>query len=237
MIDADVLASGSPEALHEYLIERVGSPDFQFVDGEIELELPAGAEGDAHFGEVVLARFPIVDRWETVKLEETGHWHALPEGWNATLCALAWSRSGSLIEPDDAEAVTCPWCLVRLVAIEIVAPAGPSYSEPTAVKAPRAVQTASRGRSKTDLYLDAVEQAVAAPGRWINVRTFNSKANADVTGRCLEGGYLRVTPRSGEPEIHVNGNVWLRTAAPIRFRVGSASDGWPLDVRFDGSGR
>src|SRR4051794_36753044 len=46
-------------------------------------------------------------------------------------------------------------------------------------------------RPLTDLYLAAVQRAVDRPGTWTDVRVFETEANAQITGNCLEGGYLR----------------------------------------------
>ncbi len=83
----------------------------------------------------------------------------------------------------------------------------------------------------TDLYLRTVEEAVENPGHWIEVpRLFATKMNAEVTGHCLRGGYLRVKPR-GEECIVVNGKTYLRTAAPVDFKVDGAGTGWKLHLR------
>ena len=84
----------------------------------------------------------------------------------------------------------------------------------------------------TDLYLRTVEAAVANPGHWIEVpRLFATKMNADVTGHCLQGGYLRVKPRDGGASINVNGKSYLRTAAPVDVKITGAGAEWKLHLR------
>lgn len=86
-------------------------------------------------------------------------------------------------------------------------------------------------RNLTDLYLRTVEEAVANDGHWIEVpRRFATKMNADVTGHCLQGGYLRVKPRDGEPSITVNGKTYLRTAAPVDVKIGGSGTEWTLHI-------
>jgi hypothetical protein len=92
-----------------------------------------------------------------------------------------------------------------------------------------------RSRPWTDLDLASVERAVAEQGRWIEVpRRFRTEANASVTGRCLEGGYLRVKARDGDEHVVVDGRRLLRTAAPVTARVEPDDDVWRLSIRFDG---
>jgi hypothetical protein len=84
------------------------------------------------------------------------------------------------------------------------------------------------------MYLAAVERAVAEPGRWIEVpRRFRTEANASVTGRCLQGGYLRVQPREGDDHVIVGGRRYVRTAAPVTPCAEPDGDEWRLSIRFD----
>ena len=93
-----------------------------------------------------------------------------------------------------------------------------------------------RPRPKTDMYLASVEEAVATPGRWIEIpRAFDTEFNASVTGGCLEGGYLRVQPRAGDDTLLVRGKRYVRTAAPVDVRTRKTDDGWRLSIRFGGA--
>jgi hypothetical protein len=84
----------------------------------------------------------------------------------------------------------------------------------------------------TDLYLRTVEAAIANPGHWIEVpRRFATEMNASVTGHCLQGGYLRVKPRNDAASIKVNGKTYLRTAAPVGFKIDGAGAEWKLYLR------
>jgi hypothetical protein len=92
----------------------------------------------------------------------------------------------------------------------------------------------ARARIKTDMYLATVEQAVAHPGRWVEVpRRFDTEFNASITGSCLRDGYLRVQPREGDIPVLVQGRRYIRTAAPVECRVHREPNGWALSVRAD----
>ena len=85
------------------------------------------------------------------------------------------------------------------------------------------------------MYLAAVEDAVACPGRWIDIpRSFETEFNASITGSCLEGGYLRVQPRDGDTEARVRGKRYIATAGPVETRIATDGDGWQLSIRFPG---
>lgn len=89
-----------------------------------------------------------------------------------------------------------------------------------------------RQNTFTDLYLRTVEAAVANPGHWIEVpRRFATEMNAAVTGHCLQGGYLRVKPRDDGASITVKGKSYLRTAAPVDFKIDGAGAEWKLHLR------
>lgn len=88
-------------------------------------------------------------------------------------------------------------------------------------------------RPKTDMYLTAIEAAVATPGRWVEIpRRFNTQANVLITARCLERGYLRVRPRNGDVPMIVDGQRYIKTAAPVDTRPREVGDGWQLGIRF-----
>jgi hypothetical protein len=90
-----------------------------------------------------------------------------------------------------------------------------------------------RSRPKTDIYLAAVESAVASPGRWVDIpRSFSTEFNASITGSCLQGGYLRVQPHEGDVPVVVAGKRYIRTAAPVVPRVQKVRDEWQLSVRY-----
>ncbi|MGH2948801.1 MAG: hypothetical protein ACRDPC_21525 [Solirubrobacteraceae bacterium] len=81
--------------------------------------------------------------------------------------------------------------------------------------------------------LAAVEAAVAAPGRWVEIpRSFKTEFNASITGTCLQGGYLRVEPREGDRPIVVQGKRYIRTAAPVETRHRRVGDEWRLRIRL-----
>ena len=89
-----------------------------------------------------------------------------------------------------------------------------------------------RRRPVTDTYLDAVQRAADAPGRWIDIpRTFKSESNASITGYCLREGYLRVEPRPGEPSVRVAGKSYLALRTPVEAEHRETADGWVLRIR------
>ena len=226
-MDQTTLLSAPLDEVHAYLERTLGTSSFSTTGDEINLMLPSGGTTK----ETRLHRFRTFRRAQVVEID--GGSHVLPDGWVKTLCDLN-AGSATLAAP-QIDSVSCAECRVKALAAEIATPQGAEHAVARRAEVAQRARAAT-GRSKTDLYLDCVEQAVANPGQWVRIRSFSSKANADVTGRCLEGGYLRVLPREGEPSINVNGKTWLRTAAPIRFRVGEASEGWPLDIIYNGRG-
>jgi hypothetical protein len=226
-MDQTTLLSAPLDEVHAYLVRTLGTRSFSTTGDEIDLMLPA--RGPANGPR--MHRFRTFRRSQVVDIASDTH--VLPDGWAKTLCEMD-AGSAAPAAP-HIDSVSCAECRVKALAAEIATPQGVEGAVARRVEVARPARAAT-GRSKTDLYLDCVEQAVANPGQWVRVRSFSSKANADVTGRCLEGGFLRVLPRDGEPSINVNGKTWLRTAAPIRFRVGEASEGWPLDIIYHGRG-
>jgi hypothetical protein len=85
------------------------------------------------------------------------------------------------------------------------------------------------------MYLAAVENAVATPGRWIEIpRGFDTEFNASITVTCLEGGYLRVQPRAGDEELVVRGKRYIKTAALVDSRTHRIGDEWRVSIRFAG---
>lgn len=88
-----------------------------------------------------------------------------------------------------------------------------------------------RARPLTDLYLAAVERAVARPGTWTDVRLFAGEFNARMAANCLAGGYLRVHPRESDTPVTVAGKRYIATAAPVETIVEEGPDGWLLKIR------
>jgi hypothetical protein len=85
------------------------------------------------------------------------------------------------------------------------------------------------------MYLASVEDAVATPGRWIEIpRGFDTEFNASITGTCLEGGYLRVQPREGDEELAVRGKRYIKTPALVDARTHWIGEEWRLSIRFAG---
>ena len=92
-------------------------------------------------------------------------------------------------------------------------------------------RTTLRARPLTDLYLAAVERAVARPGTWTDVRVFDTEFNARMGAICLAGGYLRVQPRPGDTPILVAGKRCISTAAPVETKLDEGPHGWLLKIR------
>jgi hypothetical protein len=93
-----------------------------------------------------------------------------------------------------------------------------------------------RGRrvTVTDLYLAAVEQAVARPGAWIDVRGFEAEVDAGVIAHCLAEGYLPVDPRGADTPSGSGAKANIKTAAPVETSVDRRPDGWWLRIRGRG---
>ena len=92
----------------------------------------------------------------------------------------------------------------------------------------------TRPRPVTEMYLSAVRDAVARPGVWMEIpRDFVTEANASVTAKCLEKGFLRVEPRAGDTSIAIEGKHFIATEAPVHTRVTSIDGGWRLSVRHE----
>ena len=90
-------------------------------------------------------------------------------------------------------------------------------------------------RPKTEMYLMAVEHAVAEPGRWIDIpRRFERELVASIMGGCLRRGYLKVPPQDGDPTIDIDGQTYLKTAAPVSARVDAVGATWSLSICFEG---
>jgi hypothetical protein len=89
-------------------------------------------------------------------------------------------------------------------------------------------------RPKTEMYLMAVEHAVAEPGRWIDIpRRFERELVASIMGGCLRRGYLRVPPQEGDATIEVDGQTYVKTAAPVSARVDAVGETWSLSICFE----
>jgi hypothetical protein len=78
----------------------------------------------------------------------------------------------------------------------------------------------------TDLYLAAVERAVARrAGTWTDVRVFDAEFNAQITARCLEGGYLRAQPRDGDRPVTISGQAPHRDRRALGDMFRAAANG------------
>jgi hypothetical protein len=82
------------------------------------------------------------------------------------------------------------------------------------------------------MYLATVQRAVTQRDQWIDVPSrFDTEFNASITGTCLRDGYLRVRPRDGDTPVVVQGKRYIKTAAPVEYRVRREPDGWVLSIR------
>ncbi len=90
----------------------------------------------------------------------------------------------------------------------------------------------ARSRPITDMYIAAVERAVASPGLWIEIpRRFRTEFNAKMTADCLRGGHLRVEVRPGDTPIVVAGKRYLKTPARVLARVEHDRQGWLVRIQ------
>jgi hypothetical protein len=125
-VDERLFIDGSPDEVRAHLEGVFGTPAFRLTGGVVELELPLrGADLQAVADRSVTVRVPLIDRWSVVRPLRGPLWHAAPEGSDQTLCTIDMTGWISERLDDDTQDVTCPWCRVRLIALEIVSPPGP----------------------------------------------------------------------------------------------------------------
>ena len=117
---ADVLRTGAQPAAKEYL-ERHFHSDRFYIDGNrLWLELPNRLEQEPDQALLVWYEIPKAITVARPAAGSRAGAHAIPKGWDMTLCAIptgAWT-SGIRTEP-EAE-VDCRLCWVRLIAAELV---------------------------------------------------------------------------------------------------------------------
>jgi len=117
--DLDLLRVGSLSQVPEYLERHLHSDRFYVDSSRIWLELPNRV--DAPPDKAILTWFRIPSGYIVAAPQagtRAGH-HAVPTGWDASLCTLplsSWSSGVRVYRDGD---VTCRWCALRLTAIEI----------------------------------------------------------------------------------------------------------------------
>jgi hypothetical protein len=115
----DLLRVGSFTDVRHYLDQHLHSDRF-YVDGDrIWLELPNRIDAPPDRALLVWFRVP---RAYSVASPSAGTrlgLHAVPDGWDATLCRIPTSSWTSGSETYPERQVTCRWCELRLVAAEL----------------------------------------------------------------------------------------------------------------------
>ena len=125
---SSVLFGGTADDVREYLGSIFGSSAFRMVGSEIELELPlVGKDKQPRAsGETVRVKMRAPASWSVQAPEGGTWWHVVPEGASATLCTIPLASWTTAVRDDDGREVNCPWCRIRLIAIEIAA--SPAFS-------------------------------------------------------------------------------------------------------------
>lgn len=119
-----VLIDGSESEVRSHLESIFGSPAFKLVGVEIELELPlvGNDKRPRPSGETVNVKVRAPASWSVQAPEGGSWWHVVPDGASSTLCTIPLASWTTALRRDDERPVNCPWCRVRLIAIEIAAP-------------------------------------------------------------------------------------------------------------------
>lgn len=81
------------------------------------------------------------------------------------------------------------------------------------------------------MYLKAAAVAARQPGTWIEVRVFETEANAAVTASCLRRGFLRVRPRAGDESVQIGARTYVALPAALEAEVERTDTGWRLRAR------
>jgi hypothetical protein len=117
--DLDLLRVGTDDQVREYLARHLHSDRFYVDASRIWIELPD--RSDSRPGKAVEAWFRIPSGYSVAAPQagtRAGR-HAIPASWEATLCTIPLSSWTSGIRVLQVGDVTCRWCDVRLVAIEL----------------------------------------------------------------------------------------------------------------------
>ena len=104
----------------------------------------------------------------------------MPDGGTVALCTVDTAVWKGTRRRDDTRPVTCPWCRVRMLAIEIVDPPGPRAA------APSRTESWSEACVYTMRHSDELRACMAAGGtrewvenkRWVRGRELFDKARA-----------------------------------------------------------
>jgi hypothetical protein len=123
-----VVYDGAPEEVRAFLEGRLGTDDFQISPtGRFILRLPllGNDRRPRSTGETTFVEVEPISEWSVEAPERGGLWHAIPRGGEVAYCTLDTAGWRGRRQTDDTHEVTCPWCRLRLIALEIVAPPGP----------------------------------------------------------------------------------------------------------------
>lgn len=128
-----VIVDGTADDVRTHLESVFGSSAFRLVGTEIELELPLVGKDKRprSSGETVMVKVKAPASWSAQAPEGGSWWHVVPDGASTTLCTIPLATWTTAVRRDDDHVVSCPWCRVRLIAIEIAAPPGAKPIEST----------------------------------------------------------------------------------------------------------
>jgi hypothetical protein len=124
--EADVLRTGSIDDVRAYLVRYLHSDRFYLDAGRIWLELPNRADSPAT---MVQRAWFVIPQSYAVRAPSAGTRagnHAVPEGWDATLCRIPLGSWTSGATTPRHTAVSCRWCQIRLLAIDIASNESPT---------------------------------------------------------------------------------------------------------------
>lgn len=201
----DVMFDGTPEEVRELLEARLGTDDFTVTpEGKFRLRLPhVGKDRRPRTtGETTVVEVDPISEWSVEAPAREVWWHAVPRGSVTTYCTIDTTKWHGDNQRDDTHEITCPWCRVRLIALEIVAPPGPRRieTEPAERRIKLHDEIGRILRAHGDwMTLDDVARAVREAGRYRKHDGTSNVTAYQIHGRTREGGqYSRIFERDGQ---------------------------------------
>jgi hypothetical protein len=122
--DLELLRLASEEDVRTYLESHLHSDRFYLEGDRIFLELPNRSDTPATAAALVWFQIPDkIDAAAPVAGTRAGV-HAVPRGWDATLCTIPLTEWTSGRKSHSTDEISCRWCRVRLIAIELASTDG-----------------------------------------------------------------------------------------------------------------
>ena len=118
-----VVYDGTPDEVRAFLEARFGSDDFRTTPaGTFILRMPLLGHDrrPRSTGETTLVEVEPISEWSVEAPARSGWWHAVPRDSETAYCTLDTRDWQGVRQQDDTHEVTCPWCRLRLIALEIV---------------------------------------------------------------------------------------------------------------------